>query len=148
MLSAKTTRPKKNKLFCQNFCEVFRCFCKVSGGLEANGPQNQLPRQILLQIDLSLGLCDIKRWHKGVFRATSGWLSTGLATYRIKDRPLPLPLPLSLPLSLPLPLPYLYLYLCKGKGTVKGKGKGKGNVRRAWVSNDVDVNVDVDVDVN
>ena len=39
---------------------VFQDFRWVLEQLEANGPQNQLPHQILLQIHLSSGLCDPK----------------------------------------------------------------------------------------
>ena len=52
----KKNQKKKLKnfdFFFQKFREVFRCFREVSGELEANGPQNQLEHQILLQIHLS-----------------------------------------------------------------------------------------------
>ena len=42
-----------NNFFFRKFREVFRRFREVSGELEANGPQNQLGHQILLQIHLS-----------------------------------------------------------------------------------------------
>ena len=52
----------RRKFWIEKF--VFHYFCKVLEQLEANGPQNQLPRQILLQIHLSWGVCDPKSWKK------------------------------------------------------------------------------------
>ena len=53
LVATKNQQNKPSQKYAQSFREVFRCFLEVWGELEANGPQNQLEHQILLQIHLS-----------------------------------------------------------------------------------------------
>ena len=69
----------RRKIWIENL--VFRNFREVSEELEANGPQNQLPRQILLRIHPSWGLCDPKSWKKGSYLASASPIATSGAWF-------------------------------------------------------------------
>ena len=76
----------RNRFFRKDFEKpfeksVFRNFGKDLGELETNGPQNQLPHQILLQIRLSRGLCDPKSRKNDSYPASASPIATSGAWF-------------------------------------------------------------------